>query len=169
MIAFPTPAAAPSEAPRKGVLTERYPRVAGQLLNPLLEMLEQCRHAFAGDLDAFLVFLVIAVRTAQHPAFRRLTPEQLLSDEIAVFPSLGTNVRSVAASIRMPRESVRRKVLWLIDRGWVARRGTGLFLTAKTYRQLVPVHAGMERLALRYFELVAASSAPPGSTHGSPS
>ena len=147
---------APTGAARQGLITEQYPQVAGGLLNPLLDLLGESRGAFDGDLDKFLVFLVIAVRTAQHPAFRRLSHDQLMSGEIAVFPSLGTNVRSIAASIGVPRESVRRKVAQLIARGWVCRRGSDLFVTAQAYRQMVPVRDRIERLALRYFDVTGA-------------
>jgi hypothetical protein len=141
---------------RKGLVTERYPAMATELLNPLLDLLGRSREACGGDMDTFLVMLVILVRTAQHPEFKKLSHQQLLSGEVPVFPSLRTNVRSVAASIGIPRESVRRKVTQLIGRGWVMRADGDLFITAEAYRQLVPVHEGLERLAIRYFEAVAA-------------
>jgi hypothetical protein len=146
----------PSAWRRKGLVTERYPAMATELLNPLLDLLGRSREACNGDMDTFLVLLVIMVRTAQHPEFKTLTQQQLLSGEVAVFPSLRTNVRSIAASIGIPRESVRRKVSQLMARGWVARTDGDLFITAEAYRQLVPVHEGLERLAIRYFETISA-------------
>ena len=146
----------PSAGRRKGLVAERCADLATELLNPLLDVLGVCREACGGDLDKFLIFLVIAVRSVQHPGFKTLTQRQVLSGEVPVFPSLRTNVRSISDSLRMPRESVRRKVSELMGVGWVVRRGTDLFITAEAYRKLAPVQESLGRLALRCFEKVAA-------------
>ncbi|MDB5448154.1 MAG: hypothetical protein JWQ97_3471 [Phenylobacterium sp.] len=148
--------AAHPEPRRERIIAQNYPSIATDLLNPLLDVLGRSREACGGDVDKFLVLLVIAIRSAQHPGFKKLSYEQLLSGEIPVFPSLCTNVRSIAASLGMPKESVRRKVCELMSSGWVVRRGRDLFFTCEAHRQLAPVHESIERLALRNFDVVTA-------------
>ncbi len=132
-----------------------YPALAHSLLRPLLDLLSVSRDACGGDIDKFLIILVIAVRTTEHALFATFTPEQLLSGEIPVFPSLGTNVRSVAESVGVPKETVRRKVIELAEAGWIARKGNELRFTARAYRDLAGVRASIERLAVRNFQTVA--------------
>ena len=141
---------------RKLRIGEQYPRIASELLNPLLDLLTRSRDACGGDVEKFLIVLAVAVRTAQHPKFKALSPEQLLSGEIEVFPSLRTNIRSIADSMGMPKETVRRKVLELSEAGWMMRDGRDVFFTTRAYQELVPVRESIERLALRHFEVVSA-------------
>lgn len=131
-----------------------YPGVAKDLLNPLLEMMRLSREHCDGDMDKFLILMVVGVRTLEHPEFAGLSPDELAEGEAAAFPSLGTNVRSVAASIGIPKETVRRKVGELIAAGWFERRGGSLRYTLHAYRQLAPVRESLQQMAVRYFEVV---------------
>ena len=131
-----------------------YPGVAKDLLNPLLEMMRLSRVHCGGDMDKFLILLVVGVRALEHPAFAAYSPEAL--SDAPELPSLGTNVRSIAASIGIPKETVRRKVCELVDAGWFERRAGALHYTADAYRQLAPVRASLQEMAVRYFEVVAA-------------
>jgi hypothetical protein len=135
---------------------EQYPRIASELLNPLLDLLTRSRDACGGDVEKFLIVLAVGVRTAQHPAFKGLSQERLLSGELKVFPTLRTNIRSIADSMGMPRETVRRKVHELTETGWMVRDGRDVFFTAKAYQELVPVRECIERLAFRHFEVISA-------------
>jgi DNA-binding IclR family transcriptional regulator len=98
---------------------------------------------------------VVALRTTAHREFARRTPEQLISGELQVFPGLGTNGRSIAASLGVPKETVRRKVCELIEAGWLARQGSRLYFTAKAYQELTPVREAMERLAVTNHKVVS--------------
>lgn len=131
-----------------------YPAISRRLLRPLLRLLRVAREAFGGDLEKLFIILVVAVRTAEHPDFANYAPEQLISGELPVFPSLGTNVRSVAASIGAPRETVRRKVAELVDAGWLVRQGHDLHFTALAYRELAELRVSLEHLAVTNFEIV---------------
>ncbi len=137
------------------VVAEAYPALARGLLAPLLTLMGASREACGGDMEKFLIMLVIAVRTTEHPDFAGYTHEQLLSGEVPVFPSLGTNVRSIADSIGAPKETIRRKVNELVDAGWVARQGNELRFTDLAYRDLGGVREAIEALAVRNFEVVA--------------
>ncbi|MET0273318.1 MAG: hypothetical protein ABW360_10030 [Phenylobacterium sp.] len=135
-------------------MSDNYPVVAKDLLNPLLDLFSLSREACGGDVDKFLILLVIAVRTTEHQAFAKLTNDQLASGEIKVFPTLGANVRSIADSLHIPKESVRRKVAEMIETGWVAREGNNLLFTAQAYREVAHVRVAIESLAVRNYELV---------------
>ena len=141
---------------RRRRIREQYPRIAMDLLNPLLDVLRRSRDACGGDIEKFLIVLAVAIRTAQHPQFKALSQEQLLSGEIDLFPSLGTNIGSIADSMGMPKETVRRKMLELAETGWMVRRGRQVFFTTRAYQELVPVRESIERLALRHFEVISA-------------
>ena len=132
-----------------------YPVIAHSLLRPLLDLFSVSRQACGGDMDKFLIMLVVAIRTTEHKLFATYSQAQLLSGEIPVFPSLGTNVRSVADSIGAPKETIRRKVGELIDAGWIARQGKELRFTTLAYQQLAGVRVAIEHLAVRNFEIVA--------------
>jgi hypothetical protein len=136
------------------LVSENYPTLARSLLEPLFELLSLSREACGGDLEKFLIMVVVAIRTTEHELFATLSPEQLLSGEIPVFPTLGTNVRSVADSMRAPKETVRRKVGELVEAGWIAREGNELRFTVLAYRQLAQARVAIERLAVRNYELV---------------
>jgi hypothetical protein len=139
----------------QSLVAEKYPVIAKDLLGPLLDLMTLSRGYCDGDIDKFLILLVIAVRTVEHREFAAYSQAQLLSGEVPVFPTLGTNARSIAASIGIPNETVRRKVTELIDKGWVVRRGHQLYFTAEAYRQLVPVREQLEALAIRYHQLIS--------------
>ena len=135
-------------------LAAAIPAVADDLVRPLLEMLRQSREAFDGDLEKFLIMLAVAQRATQDPRFAAFTAEQLEAGEVAVFPSLGVNMRSVAESIGAPRESVRRKVGDLVGAGWLKREGRELFITAEAYQALTAVREAVNVLAVRNYEVV---------------
>ena len=144
----------PDRAEVQEAVARFYPKIAHDLLRPLLNLLSLARKACGGDVDKFMIMLVVAVRTTEHKAFANYTQEQLLSGEVPVFPTLGTNVRSIAESVGMPRETIRRKVSDLAKAGWISREGHELRFTAVAYQQLAAVRVGIEELAVRDFEVV---------------
>jgi hypothetical protein len=151
--------------PRKSILprnalqqliARNYPALAQGLLGPLLDLLSLTREACGGDSDKFLIMLVVAIRTTAHKDFASYTSEQLDSGEVAVFPSLGINIQSIADSIGAPKETVRRKVTELVEAGWLARQGSELYLTGRAAADLTPAREQIEQMALRYHEIVEA-------------
>jgi hypothetical protein len=137
------------------LLASHYPQIAADLLEPLVRLLQLGRASCAGDTDKFLILLLIGLRTTQHRDFRAETPERIASGEIPVLPSLGLNVRSIAESLGIPKETVRRKVQELVESGWVVRQDGTLHATARAYRDLAPVRAEIQALAARCYEVVA--------------
>jgi hypothetical protein len=146
------------------LVEDSYPVIAKDLLNPLLELLLLSRDYCGGDVDKFLVLLVVGIRTTEHKAFAVYSQAELLSGDIEVFPGLGTNVRSIAASTGIPKETVRRKVAELVEAGWFAREGHNLYFTGKAYQALAPVREAVERLAVRYHDVVADLARAPAVT-----
>jgi hypothetical protein len=142
----------PQELPK--LVRESYPRIAEDLLAPLLDLMILSREHCGGDLEKFLIVLVVAIRTTEHKDFAGFSHEELISGKVPVFPSLGTNGRSIAASAGIPKETVRRKVAELVDAGWFVRRGHNLYFTAQAFQQLAPVRESIEELAVRYHEVV---------------
>lgn len=138
----------------KSLLTELHPKVAFDLLQPLTELLSVARQVCGGDVDKFLIMLVVGVRTAGHPAFKAFSHTDLQAGKVLVMPSLGTNMRSIADSIGIPRETTRRKLAELYEAGWLVRAGRDIRLTAKGYQELAPVREKIEAMALRYAALI---------------
>jgi len=137
------------------MVAENYPAIARSLLRPLLRLLSLSREACGGDVEKFLIMLVIAMRTTEHEGFAAYSQAQLLSGEVPVFPTLGTNVRSIAESTGTPKETVRRKVSELVEAGWISRAGNELRFTAVAYQDLAGVRVAIEDLALSNFRVVA--------------
>jgi hypothetical protein len=95
----------------------------------LTRHLVACRRAFDGDLDLFLVLTIIGERsfTPRH------APEGMTRDAFHHSPAnlvapAAINLQSIADFSGIPRETVRRKVALLVERGWV-QRGPGGLLT----------------------------------------
>lgn len=147
---------------RKRLLTELYPKVATELLTPLVQLLTVARDICGGDVDKFLIILVVAIRTTQHPAFKDFSQADLLAGKVPVMPSLGTNMRSVAASVGIPKETARRKLAEIYEAGWLVREGRDIRFTGRGYQELAPVREAIEALALRYAEVVEGLFGPGG-------
>jgi hypothetical protein len=132
-----------------------YPVIAADLLEPLLRFMTVARDVLGGDAEKILVMLVVSVRTKQHPDFVELTPEQLSSGEMPVLPSLGVNIRSIADSTGIPKETVRRKAAELVDAGFLARKGGDFRYTAEGYEAVASAREALERLAARNYQIVS--------------
>jgi len=139
----------------RALLDREFNAIATDILAPLIDLLIVSRRYFGGDVDKFLLMLVVGVRTSADPRFLCLSEAERSKGDSAL-PGLGTNVRSMAASLDMPRVSVRRKVVEMIDAGWLAWEDRKLHLTARAYRELAPVREALERLALTNYEALSA-------------
>ncbi|MDB5446590.1 MAG: hypothetical protein JWQ97_1907 [Phenylobacterium sp.] len=134
-------------------LMDHYSEVARDLVFPLLEMMRLSR-GLCGDSDKSLIFLVIAARTVQHPDFRAMNFDHLQRGSGDPPPSFGTNVRSLADSLNIPRESVRRRVTALIQDGLIERNGVNLRLTATGLMRLAPIRLALVSTATKYYRTV---------------
>ncbi len=137
------------------LVADNYPIIAPELLRPVIDLHSTSREACGGDTDKFLIMLVVGLRTTEDKRFSTYSRAQLLSGELPVFPTLGINVRSIADSIGVPRETVRRKVRQLIDAGWIDRKGNELRYTSLAYQRLSTTRAAIEQLAIRNYVTVS--------------
>ena len=135
-------------------LRDNYPRIASELLRPLVNVFTAAREVCDGDVDKFLILLVLCMRMTEHPEFKRLSHAQIMAGEPQVLPSLGTNTRSIAASVGIPKETSRRKLADLVDSGWLVRQHWDFRLTAKGYAALEPIRTRIQAMALSQHDLL---------------
>lgn len=129
--------------------------MASDLLRPVLNVFTAAREVCDGDVDKFLILLVLGMRMTEHPEFKQLTHSQIISGEPQLLPSLGTNTRSIAASIGLPKETARRKLAELVDSGWLVRLHWDFRLTTKGYAALDPIRSRIQTMALSYHDLLS--------------
>ncbi|WP_343699580.1 helix-turn-helix domain-containing protein [Caulobacter sp.] len=135
-------------------MTDDVP-LADELVSPLLRLLQALRTAGGGDLELHIILLAITERTVGHPDFRTLNEADRNAAVQAPFPTLGLNIRSIADSTGVPRETVRRKLASLTKAGWIVQTPQGPAFTAEAYRALTPAREEIERLALKFHEVVS--------------
>lgn len=107
-------------------------RISVALSEFTVPLLSRIYHAFEGDMVAAIVLGEIAHRNVEAWLIEHEHPEALLQDpsrrEALMRPC---NALSIAEACRLPRETVRRKVVALIERGYIYRSAKGhLYLTA---------------------------------------
>lgn len=136
------------------LLREHYVSVANELLTPLQVVMATARAEFDGDLDKFIVLMEVVLRTASDKRLSAITSQELMSGDSASYPTLGTNIRSIAQSSGIPRETVRRKVLDLLAEGWIERNDHTLGMAPKASKKLTPVRDVILDLAARNYQTV---------------
>ena len=134
--------------------------LSDQLISPLLHLLQVLHETAAGDLEVHIILLAIAARVVAHPDAQSLSNEERLAQDARPFPTRGVNVRSIADSTGMARETVRRKVAALLRAGWIAQSAEGLTITGKGYMALNPAREEIEQLAHRFHDTVAQRGSP---------
>ena len=88
------------------------------------ELLIRLRSELGNDLDKALILAVIAER--HYAAIEALKdPDVPASDPAAARERCGINAHSVALYAGIPRETARRKIAALVEKGWVACDASG--------------------------------------------
>ena len=136
------------------LLRRHYPYLAKDLIAPFLEALNAGRAICDGDLDKLFIVLVVAMRTAEDKRILDFDLEEVLSGSVEVYPSLSTNVRSIADSTGIPKESVRRKVAALVEAGWIHREENSLSLAPHASRLLTDFREQLLQLAIRNHQTI---------------
>jgi hypothetical protein len=145
-------------------IREDYCRAAPALLSALTDYLIVSRRQ-ANDLDRQLVLLIIMLRSAMARGFADLPSEKVLSGDLDALPTLWTNIRSIADSTGIPRETVRRKVNDLIKDGLVKRSGQLLTITPRAFpdsRFVVDKFIRLAAVSHATVEKLVENDAPPG-------
>jgi hypothetical protein len=128
--------------------------VAYDLAEPFLRVLMVAHATCGGDLEKAMIMMAITLRSSRHPAFRELGDDDV--EDRDVLPGFGTNMRSIADSLGVAKETVRRKVQQLIEAGWVVRQGRHLCYSADGYRAVEGVRRAIIEMYARGFRVVTA-------------
>lgn len=114
----------------------------------LTRHLIECRKVFDGDLDLFLVLTIIGERTFNsRSAPEAMSHADFQGGTVRNLEPAAINLQSIADYSGIPRETVRRKVEHLIEKGWV-ERDERRFVTATD--QAKDGLVGLTESALRY-------------------
>lgn len=121
-------------------LREHHIEVSYLLGRFMTEHLVRLNQAFGGDLTAAVVLGVIAQYNVRR-----------YYDEVAARSSEGLhalvtrdahreflrpcNAMSISASTGIPRETVRRKIAWLVEKGWIQKAGRDKLLVTSQVRK----------------------------------
>lgn len=110
-----------------------FGRVWPTHVQSLTKFLIECRRAFDGDLDMFLVLAVIGEQTySQKHADPNMTYETFRSPDAPPTSVIDINLRSIADFSGIPRETVRRKINELERKGWITRNESGSLAATRT-------------------------------------
>lgn len=111
----------------KDSVTDNFLHIWPVKLALMARLLISSRDQFDGDLDSVLLMLVIAEKTLSltgpttDPSFDHF----LRLSEPAGAPFSALNAHYLALHTGIPRETARRKIDRLIERGWVSRSARG--------------------------------------------
>lgn len=119
---------------REGVgddpLRDNFGRLHALHVAALTRHLIECRRACDGDLDLFLVMTIIGERTfPPRSAPASMSHDDFVEGSVDSLQPAAINLQSIADYSGIPRETVRRKIEALIEKGWV-RRDERKFVTA---------------------------------------
>ena len=106
----------------------------------MTQFLIECRRHFDGDLDMFVVLAVIGDRTFSQRMANPLIDFETFQTAQVLTPPEDINLRSIADFSGIPRETVRRKINQLADKGWIERKSDGFIVaTQKAKEELEPL------------------------------
>ena len=135
-------------------LRANYSRFALPLLSQLLELLVATRTASDGDVESFVIVLTVALRMVDQASFRALSYDQIAGGGGDTPLSAGTNLRSIAESTGIPRETVRRKVEALDAAGFLVRRDNLVFCAPEAFAAFTPVREEMLKFVVKGHRVV---------------
>ena len=136
------------------LLRDHYDVAAKDLVRPLVNFLVVGRRVFGGDLDKMAIWVLVALRTVESPEIRGMAWNNIVGGRFDSYPSLHTNVRSIAESTGIARETVRRKVGEMIEAGWIERRGDDLAITPAGSQHIGELRDAVVEMAARNHALV---------------
>ncbi|SFQ21868.1 hypothetical protein [Tranquillimonas alkanivorans] len=120
-------------APQDAFIKKNFRTVWPVHLAGFTRLLVQLRKRFDGDLDLPLVLAVIGSRTQpEHWAVELMDLGIMTSGSVPKSRQLPINIQSVAEYSGIPRETVRRKVAILQERGRVTRAADGRLAVAQS-------------------------------------
>ena len=107
---------------KEETLRQNFGKLHALHVAALTRHLVECRKVFNGDLDLFLVLTIIGERTFNPRSAPNVTSHaDFLGGTVRNLEPAAINLQSIADYSGIPRETVRRKVEVLIEKGWVVR------------------------------------------------
>lgn len=111
-----------TDEPYEGYLDQNASRFFYRWGEHLSETLVRVRRKFDGDLDQYLLYLTFLLYELQQT-----------TGVAQAGPRRGLNAHSLAEITQIPRETARRKLLALTERGFLERDPAGLFILSDRY------------------------------------
>ena len=103
-------------------LRQQFGKVHALHVAALTRHLIACRRVCDGDLDLFLVLTIIGERTfTARNAPDDMTHDDFIEGSVASLQPAAINLQSIADYSGIPRETVRRKIQILRDKGWITK------------------------------------------------
>lgn len=103
-------------------LRQHFGKVHALHVAALTRHLIACRRVCDGDLDLFLVLTIIGERTfTARTAPDDMTHEDFIKGSVDSLQPAAINLQSIADYSGIPRETVRRKIQILLNKGWITQ------------------------------------------------
>ncbi len=124
-----------------GIAEERFTAIWPVHVESLIEFLTRLRAAFDGDLDTALILAVIGSgNMARSLDATARSCDSHKSDPARFGGARPINTLSIAEISGVPRETVRRKLMAMQKRGWIARDSKGQWSAEpEAAKQLAPI------------------------------
>jgi predicted transcriptional regulator len=116
-------------------------------VSSLARFLIACRGEFDGDLDLFLIMTIVGDRTFAETRATAMSLDQFMAGKRSLPPPEPINMQSISDFSGIPRETVRRKLKRLIEKGWIRCDEKGL-LTAT--RQAATDLEPLTKISVKY-------------------
>jgi hypothetical protein len=147
--------------------TANHARISVALSQFTVPLFSRTYQAFHGDMVAAIVLGEIAHRNVLAWLSKPENTEAHLSDaELRTQVMRPCNALSIAEACNLPRETVRRKVVALIDRGYIYRSDDGyLYLTpgvGNDFKDMTADTISALLATARQLEALLADAGPPG-------
>lgn len=113
--------------PAEGPLEQNAMRLFYRWGNELASTLVRLRESFDGDLDQCLLYLVFMLAEISETLPRGPRPPRTFRRH------RGLNALSLSDITQIPRETTRRKLLALVERGYLVRQADGLYALGEAY------------------------------------
>lgn len=133
---------------------KNYIRAQYNWVQMFTEHLTDCSRVFNGDLQAMLILAIIG----QSYLFKLMKDGhvEVQPGSVPILDGTSINASSLAAVLEIPRETVRRKLSFLAEQGWIEKNESGWRLVVSQGQSLAraALHELDQRSMMRIAKLV---------------